>query len=254
MDKTRFKDRIVLITGATGGIGSATVRRFAAEGARLALTDITKDGAALLAEVTGVAAEAAFWSADLTDPQQVKKLFADVVARFGQLDVLVNIAGYDHDNGVPLEQLDVERFMKNIDVNLKTCFLCCTEAAKLMRPRKSGAIVNMSSLTRRGSPMQFTYSAAKGGVWTLTRSLAIALGPEGIRVNGVAPALVEVDTMVRTMPPAVWEQVKKGVSAGYPLRRLGKPDDVAGAIAFLASDDAAWVTGQILEVSGGARL
>ena len=102
--------------------------------------------------------------------------------------------------------------------------------------------------------MQFTYSAAKGGVWTLTRSLAIALGPEGIRVNGVAPALVEVEAMTRQIPPQVWEQVRKGVSSGYPLRRLGKPDDVAGCIAFLASDDAAWVTGQILEVSGGARL
>jgi 3-oxoacyl-[acyl-carrier protein] reductase len=168
--------------------------------------------------------------------------------------VLVNIAGYDHDNGVPLEKLDVDRFEKNVSVNLRTCFLCCTEAAKLMRPRKSGAIVNMSSLTWRGSPMQFTYSAAKGGVYALTRSLAIALGPEGIRVNGVAPALVEVEAMTRQIPPAQWEQVRKGISAGYPLRRLGKPDDVAGCIAFLASDDAAWVTGQILEVSGGARL
>jgi NAD(P)-dependent dehydrogenase (short-subunit alcohol dehydrogenase family) len=250
----RFKDKVVLVTGATGGIGSAAVRRFAAEGARLALTDVTPDAKDLLADLAVPSGEVAFWSADLTDEAQVAALFAQVVARYGGLDVMVNIAGYDHDNGIPLEKLDVANFERNIAVNLKTAYLCCLEAAKLMRPKKAGAIVNMSSLTWRGSPMQFTYSAAKGGVATLTRSLALALGPEGIRVNAVAPALVEVETMTRIIPPAQWEAVRKGISATYPLRRLGKPDDIAGPIAFLASDDACFVTGQILEVSGGGRL
>ncbi len=250
----RFQDKVVLITGATGGIGSATVRRFAAEGAHLALTDITPDAGALMEQLGSAAANAVFWSADLTDEAQVTALFARVVERFGRLDALINIAGYDHDNGVPLDKLDAAHLERNLDVNLKTAYLCCLEAARLMRPRKAGVIVNMSSLTWRGSPMQFTYSAAKGGVAALTRSLALALGPEGIRVNAVAPALVEVETMTRIIPPAQWEQVRKAISATYPLRRLGKPDDVAGCIAFLASDDATFVTGQILEVSGGGRL
>ncbi len=250
----RFRDKVVLITGATGGIGSATVRRFAAEGARLALTDITANADALLAEIRGSAPDADFWSADLTDETQVVKLFAKVVDRFGRLDVLVNVAGYDHDAGVALDKLDAGRLERNFNVNLKTCFLCCREAAKLMRPNKAGAIVNMSSLTWRGSPLQFTYSAAKAGVYALTRSLAQSLGPEGIRVNGVAPALIEVENMLRVLPPGAFEQVRKSVSAGYPLRRLGQPAEVAACIAFLASDDASFVTGQILEISGGARL
>lgn len=250
----RFTDRVVLVTGALGGIGSATAQRFAAEGALLALTDIAKTAEDVPGALVAGAAQWAFWPADLAQPADVDTLFEQLMARFGRLDVLVNVAGYDHDNGVPLENLSLERLHRNLDTNLTSCLLCCQAAVALMKPRRSGVIVNMSSLTWRGSPLQFTYSASKGGVYALTRSLAMALGKDGIRVNAVAPALIEVESMVSLIPPAVWAQLKSGIGGSYPLGRLGRPEEVAAAMAFLASDDASFITGQILEVSGGARL
>ena len=124
-----------------------------------------------------------------------------------------------------------------------------------MQSQEAGAIVNMCSLTFRGSSAnQFAYSAAKGGVYALTRTLAMSLGGHGIRVNAVAPGMIEVHTIISQLPPGVWPQVSKSVGASYPLGRVGQPVEVANCMLFLASDEASFVTGEVLEVSGGGRL
>jgi 3-oxoacyl-[acyl-carrier protein] reductase len=142
----------------------------------------------------------------------------------------------------------------NLDLNLKSCMICCREAARLMKTQGYGRIVNMSSLVYRGSPNQFSYSAAKGGIYAFSRSLAISLGRYGITVNALAPALVEVPAFVAALGPERWEMLRRDCAGRYPLGRVATPDDVARCALFLASDDAAFITGQIIEISGGARL
>jgi 3-oxoacyl-[acyl-carrier protein] reductase len=191
---------------------------------------------------------------DLTSEKQVVDLFSGIRRDMGRLDILVNIAGGDCEPAASIEQIDPDRAMKNLDMNLKSCMLCCREAAKIMKPQAYGRIVNMSSLVYRGSPNQFSYSASKGGIFSFTRSLALALGSYNITANALAPALVEVDAFVRALGEERWQALAKASAERYPLGRIATPDDVANAALFFASDDAAFITGQILEISGGARL
>jgi 3-oxoacyl-[acyl-carrier protein] reductase len=142
----------------------------------------------------------------------------------------------------------------NIDVNLKSCILCCREAAKIMMLQQYGKIINMSSLVHRGSPMQFSYSAAKGGVFAFNRTMAMALGMYNINVNALAPALVEVAVIKNALGQEMWEALKKDCEERYPLGRVCQPIDVANCALFLASDESSFITGQIIEISGGSRL
>ena len=238
--------KVALITGACCAIGQATVSRFLAEGAQLALTDT--------ADQADQNHRAQFYQqADLSQEQQVVELIKAVQARFGRLDILINIAGGDFSLQAA-QWTSSELIAKTMDVNLKSSLLCCREAIKVMKAQGSGAIVNMSSMTYRGSEGQWVYSAAKGAVATLSKSLAQAVGRYGIRVNAVAPALIEVDRHKALLGEEAYQQLKQTVAARYPLGRLGLPEDVAGCITFLASDQAAFITNQVLEVSGGARL
>jgi 3-oxoacyl-[acyl-carrier protein] reductase len=251
----RLQDKIALITGAAGGIGSATARCFAREGALVVLADI--DGTGCQRVFDGIVREggAGMCSApDLTSEAEVTELLSQISGDYGRLDILVNIAGGDCDPASPVEGIDIDRAMKNLDMNLKSCMLCCREAAKIMKPQAYGRIVNMSSLVYRGSPAQFSYSASKGGIFSFTRSLALALGPFNITANSLAPALVEVEAFVRALGPERWQALAKTSAERYPLGRIATPDDVANAALFFASDEAAFITGQILEISGGARL
>jgi 3-oxoacyl-[acyl-carrier protein] reductase len=251
----RLAQKTALVTGAAGGIGSATARCFAREGARVILADIDHDGCRrVLDGIVRDGGDGSAYGVDLTSENEVLNLFTSIRERIGRLDILVNIAGGDIEPAASVEEIDAERMSRNLDMNLKSCILCCREATKIMKPQGYGRIVNMSSLVYRGSPAQFSYSASKGGVFSFTRSIAMALGRSNITANALAPALVEVDAFVRALGPERWQALMQASAERYPLGRIATPDDVAKAALFLASDDASFITGQILEISGGARL
>ncbi|MBW1823401.1 MAG: SDR family oxidoreductase [Deltaproteobacteria bacterium] len=251
----RLKDKIALITGAGGGIGSATVKRFAEEGATVILSDINEKGCEkVLKEIEEKRGKGSIILADVTKEDEIVSLFSKVKKDYERLDILANIAGGDFENQVAVDEISYEKMSYNIDANLKSCILCCREAAKIMMEQQYGKIVNMSSLVYRGSPMQFTYSAAKGGVFAFTRSMALTLGMYNITVNGLAPALVEVDIIKNSISPEVWEALKEDCATRYPLGRIGQPVDVANCALFLASDESSFITGQVIEISGGGRL
>ena len=251
----RLKNKIALVTGAAGGIGSATARRFAEEGATVVLSDINGEGCEkVLEEIEEKGGKGSIILADVTKEDEIVAIFSKVKKDYGRLDILANIAGGDFENQVAVDEISYEKMSYNIDANLKSCILCCREAAKIMMEQQYGKVVNMSSLVYRGSPMQFTYSAAKGGVFAFTRSMALALGMFNITVNALAPALIEVDIIKNTIGPEMWEALKEDTASRYPLGRVGQPIDVANCALFLASDESSFITGQIIEISGGGRL
>lgn len=251
----RLSGLVALVTGAAGGIGRAVAICFAREGAEVIVSDIDEAGTALtLAELEKGGGSGVSMIADVMREEDIISLYRSALERFGRIDIVVNIAGGDCEPASDVEQIDYVKMSANLDLNLKSCMISCREAARVMKQQGSGRIVNMSSLVYRGSPNQFSYSAAKGGIFAFTRSLAMSLGRFGITVNALAPALVEVPAFIKALGEERWETLRKDCAQRYPLGRVATPDDVARCALFLASDDAAFITGQIIEISGGARL
>jgi 3-oxoacyl-[acyl-carrier protein] reductase len=252
----RLKDKIALVTGAGGDIGAATAKRFAEEGATVILSDIKPEGSEKVLQeiVANGGKKGSIILADVTKEEDIVNLFNQIKKDYKRLDILANIAGGDFENNVAFEDITYEKMSYNIDVNLKSTILCCREAAKMMMGQQYGRIVNMSSLTYRGSSMQFTYAASKGGIYTATRSAAMALGMYNITVNALAPALIEVGIIKNTLGPEMWEALRDDCASRYPMGRVGQPLDAANLALFLASDEASFITGQVIELSGGARL
>jgi NAD(P)-dependent dehydrogenase (short-subunit alcohol dehydrogenase family) len=247
----RFRGQIALVTGGGTGIGRATALRLASEGAAVAVSGRRRDP---LAETTA-AIDAGGGSAlaivgDASVEGDAERMVAETVAAFGGLDVLVNNAGEIRRN-VLLHELTTERWDGQIASNLRSVFLLTRAALRPMLERLGDrSIVNVSStFALAAGPGVPAYTAAKGGVLSLTRALAIEYAPQGIRVNCVCPGIV-VTPLAHVDRPRFEEQ-KDEFAAMYPLGRLGEPEDVAGAIAYYASTDASWVTGTVLEVDGG---
>ncbi|MBV9119847.1 MAG: 3-oxoacyl-ACP reductase FabG [Chloroflexi bacterium] len=239
----RIDGRVALVTGAAQGIGAATARRLAGEGAKVACADMNAAGVeALAGELGGLAL-----SGNVADPEVAASWVKQIVEKFGQLDILINNAGITRD--AMSHRMTMDQWDAVLTVNLKGTFVCAQAAMAAMRERASGAIVNTASVGAFGNIGQANYSASKAGVIGLTKTLALEGARNGIRVNAVAPGFVETP-MTETIPDNIREQMIQQI----PLKRTAKPEDIANVHLFLVSDDAAYVTGQLIVIDGGLTV
>ena len=246
----KLKDRVAIVTGGARGIGKAIALAFVGEGAKVALVDVDKEKLEILKnEIEKKKGKVITISRDITKSSEVTVMVDQVRKTFGRVDILVNNAGIIRRGTI--ETVTEEDWDRVIEVNLKGTFNCCKAVVETMKSQRYGKIVNISSIAGKLGDITSApgYGTSKAGIDALTKTLARQLAPYGVNVNAVSPHAIETEMS------AQWsEERRKEIIASIPLGRLGKPDDVAEAVLFLASDSASFITGEILDVNGGALM
>lgn len=242
-----LKDKVALVTGASRGIGKAIALSFSREGAFVIINyNGNKEKAEEVKnEIIEKGGKAEIYQCNVAKGDEAKEMIDSIIKTYGKLDILVNNAGITKDGLIM--KLSEDDFDDVIDINLKGTFLCTKHVARQMMKQRSGRIINMSSVVGvMGNAGQVNYSASKAGIIGLTKSLAKEIGSRGITVNAVAPGYIDTD-----MTNELSDSVKEKILEGVPLKRMGKPEDIAEACTFLASDKASYITGQVIGINGG---
>jgi len=242
-----LENKVALVTGASKGIRRAIAQRFIEEGAKVAFTYLSsvERGEALEKDLAALGGEAKGFRSDASSGEQAEQLIQDVVAHFGQIDIIVNNAGITRDT--LMLRMSEEDFDQVISINLKSVFNTTKHAQRYMLKQRSGSIINISSIVGiKGNAGQANYAASKAGIIGFTKSVALELGSRGIRCNAVAPGFIETE-----MTGVLDEKVVQTWRDAIPLKRGGQPEDVANACVFLGSDLSSYVSGQVLQVDGG---
>lgn len=238
--------KIAIVTGAAKGIGKAISLRLADDGCFVCAVDIDDDFGIKLINELGKE-NSKYYKCDIQNEGQVKELFQNIIKEFNKINVLVNNAGIIYDNLII--NMSLKEFENVINVNLKGTWLMCREAANIMKTLESGRIINISSRAWLGNPGQSNYSSSKAGIIGLTRSLALELGRYNILVNAVAPGLIDTP-LTRALP----SEVREKLIQAQPTKNMGKPEDVANVVSFLANEKTRFITGQTIYVDGGKSI
>lgn len=245
----KLKDKVAIVTGAASGIGEATARLFAQEGAKVVVADVSEVGIKRVAkEIMDEGGESLAVKVDVSQRQEVENMVAEAIKQFGQIDILINNAGIFRD--AMSWKMSDEQWDLVVKVNLTGTFLCSRSVIPHMRAQNQGKIVNTSSISALGNPGQANYSASKAGIIALTKTLALELARGNINVNCVAPGSINTP-MTKDMPQDI---LQKMVEEKVPLRRMGDPRDVAKLHLFLASEDSSYITGQVIFIDGGISV
>lgn len=246
----KLEGKIAVVTGGSRGIGFATCKKLASEGATIIITDIcdSEKAAPAIKELEDMGAKAKFYQSDVSDFAAATETVNAIIEEFGGLDILVNNAGIVRDK--LMLKMDEQDFDAVININLKGTYNMIKATYKHFMKQRSGRIISLASVVGiMGNAGQANYSASKAGIIGLTKSVAKELGARNVTVNAIAPGYIVTD-----MTDALSDKAKEAIDSGIPMKRRGTPEDVANAICFLASDDASYITGEVLRVDGGMAM